>query len=114
MSLSEISIQEVMALEKLVNSDIVKRTYPMVDKIIVEYGGKTSTGVGNRLNLFVFLNDPNINRDNMYEKGFDPHYLIDYHIKNLVPYLGLDNPSILYSYDVFSPDGEKISSFMTT
>ena len=114
MSSSEISVQEIIALEKLVNSDIIKRIYPMVEKIIVEYGGKTSTGKFNSLDFNIILNDSNINRDNMYEEGFDPHYLMDYHIKNLMPYLGLDNPNILYSYNVFSPEGEKISSFITT
>ena len=85
MSSSEISVQEIIALEKLVNSDIIKRIYPMVEKIIVEYGGKTSTGKFNSLDFNIILNDSNINRDNMYEEGFDPHYLMDYHIKNLMP-----------------------------
>lgn len=42
-------------------------------------------------NIDIFLNDPKIvDSNSMYNADLDPHYLIDYHLTSLLPYLGID------------------------
>ena len=74
---------QISALEKLVNSKLITKIYPMIDEISVLYAEGT---IWIRINL----KDPSITKENMYEKGFDPHYLIDYHIRKLMKYLGFE------------------------
>ena len=74
---------QISALEKLANSKLITKIYPMIDEISVLYAEGT---IWIRINL----KDPGITKENMYEKGFDPHYLIDYHIRKLMKYLGFE------------------------
>jgi hypothetical protein len=55
----------------------------MIDEISVSY-------VEGILWIRINLKDPSITKENMYEKGFDLHYLIDYHIRKLMKYLGFE------------------------
>jgi hypothetical protein len=59
--------------------------------------------------LTIYLNDPAINKDNMYRSDFDPHYLADVHLKKLLPYLNI-NP-LLVNFDVRGTRGELIDSW---
>jgi hypothetical protein len=74
---------QISALEKLANSKLITKIYPMIDEISVLY-------VEGTIWIRINLKDPGITKENMYEKGFDPHYLIDYHIKKLMKYLGFE------------------------
>lgn len=98
----------IKGLNKLVNSDIIKDVYPMIDRIV--------SGIyrNNKfLEFEIYLNDPEITEKNMYEKGFDPHYLVGYHIKKLLPYLGLQDITNL-SFIVYGTDGESITYDQTS
>jgi hypothetical protein len=45
----------------------------------------------------------------MYEKGFDPHYLIDEHMIYLMKYVGVQRIDIKQIYvSVFGPDNQNI------
>jgi hypothetical protein len=66
---------------------------------------------GNRLlDVDIFLNDPTITEKNMYDNDFDPHYLVEYHIKNYARYLGIENKFVI-NFIVWGPDGDIISSW---
>lgn len=101
----------IKGLNKLVNSDIIKDVYPMIDRIvsgIYDQTSKFSYRNNKFLEFEIYLNDPEITEKNMYEKGFDPHYLVEYHIKKLLPYLGLQDITNL-SFIVYGTDGESIT-----
>ena len=57
----------------------------------------------------IFVNDPTITKENMYEKEFDPHYLVEHHIKQYLPYFNIDK-SVL-NFIVWDLDGNIITSF---
>jgi hypothetical protein len=100
-------------LEKLINSDLIKKVYPMVDHITVDiYKNPFNVFAKNDtvLNFEIYLNNPDIIEKNIYESGLDPHYLVDYHIKNLLPYIGLDEITAL-NFVVYGTDGEIISKW---
>ena len=63
-----------------------------------------------RFVLNIFLNDPTITKENMYEKDFDPHYLVDYHIKRYLPYFNIDK--VILKFIVWGPDGNIITSYI--
>lgn len=89
-------------LEKLANSDSIKKIYPMVDHIeISQYGSR-------RIGIDIFLNDGTITKENMYDKEFDPHYLVAYHLKNYYPYFGVENT--MSNFIVYGPDGDIVYS----
>jgi hypothetical protein len=74
---------QLIGLEKLLNSDTINKIYPMVDHIDIRMDEDFVTPRGNRLlDVDIFLNDPTITEKNMYDNDFDPHYLVEYHIKN--------------------------------
>ena len=91
-------------LSKIFSSHLIKSIYPMVDRIDV-YDVKE---VG-FLVFRIFLNDPKIDESNMYEKGMDPHYLIDVHGKKYLKYFGIDKKIGMVLY---SNDGEKLVEFL--
>jgi len=106
---------QIKGLEKLVNSSAIKDIYPMVDKIIVLYADIGALGFVKGLDILDFdiiLNDPSITQKNMYDKGLDPHYLVDYHIKNYLPYMGIDKEKVhLGRVIVWNPDLDIIFSW---
>lgn len=86
-------------ISKLVDQ-YIKPIYPMVDKIeLLEIG---DVGV-----IKIMINDDEINSDNMYSKGLDSHYLIDFHLKQYLPYLGIDKKTIIWV--AINPNGEVIA-----
>lgn len=103
---------KIKGLEKLVNSSAIKDIYPMVDQIDIHFNEEDQhvTGRGyQRLNIDIFLNNDNINKENMYDLEFDPHYLIDYHLKKYFPYFDIDKVAI--DFIVWNPNGEIIYSW---
>jgi hypothetical protein len=102
---------QLIGLEKLLNSDTITKTYPMVDHIDIRMDEDFITPRGNRrLDVDIFLNDPTITEKNMYDYDFDPHYLVEYHIKNYARYLGIENKYVI-NFIVWGPDGDIIHSW---
>lgn len=105
-----ISDFQIKGLEKLVNSSAIKDIYPMVDRIDIRYDGDLYNPRGwGGLEIDIFVNDPTITEENMYEKEFDPHYLVEYHIKQYFPYFNIDK--LILSFIVWNPDGDIIFSW---
>jgi hypothetical protein len=42
----------------------------------------------------------------MYDANFDPHYLIDFHLKKYLPYFNIDK--VRFDFIVWGPDGDII------
>lgn len=91
------------AFSKLINSDILKKIYPMLDHIDITRITDNPNFIGYDMSVNIFLNDSSITKHNMYEKDFDPHYLTDKYIKDLSKYLGLDMFNI--KFKLYGPDG---------
>jgi hypothetical protein len=86
--------------------------YPMVDTIDVKYDDQGASGYGidlPRLDIDIFLNDKTITKDNMYDKGFDPHYLVDVNMKKYYKYFDIDKVKV--NCIVWGPDGNIIYSW---
>ena len=78
------------AYSKLINSDIIKKVYPMVDHIdIVEFKKLPNLSTIYDLSVNIFVDDIDMTIENMYDSNFDPHWLTDHYLKNIAKYLGL-------------------------
>ena len=101
---------EIKGLEKLVNSSAIKDIYPMVDHIDIRYNGDKYAERGwGGLEIDIFVNDPTMTKENMYDKDFDPHYLVEYHIKKYFPYFDIDK--MVLNFIVWGPDENIIYSW---
>jgi hypothetical protein len=94
----------ISAFSKLINSDVIKDVYPMLERIeivdIVEHPHRMYEGYN--MNINIFLNDPSINEENIFQSDLDPLWLTDRHITDLSKYLGFRLYNIhfkLYGYD---------------
>jgi hypothetical protein len=94
------------AVTKIFNSDIVKNVYPMIDRIEINRMDYNINLMAYDMSVNVFLNDPTIDKNNMYSKNFDPHYLIQKYISELSKYFDLLLHNI--TFKVFGPDGDLI------
>lgn len=106
---------QIKALDKLVNSGIIKNIYPMIDKIEVDVlnpdksGPRLHFGRKPVINLKIFLNDPTITSENIWDSGdFDPFYLCDKYLRELLPYIGIDNNTTIIKFEVYSPESRLI------
>jgi hypothetical protein len=105
---------ELRSLNKIANSSLLKRIYPMVDRVDISYYGEGRVR-GRRADNYkvaVYLNDDTITHKNMYEKQFDPYYLLQHYIENeFFYYLGIPRGNFISSdnnqfyIEVYSPDG---------
>jgi hypothetical protein len=97
-------------LDKLLNSGIIHKIYPMIDRIetwVEDDGDIEDTWY--KIGIEIYLNDKSINKDNMYVKNFDPHYLVDKHVIDLLKFLSISKRDIEQVYiSVFGPDGNLI------
>lgn len=101
---------QVKGLEKLVNSGVIKDIYPMVDHIDIRYNGDKYAERGwGGFEIDIFVNDPTMTKENMYDKDFDPHYLVEYHIKKYFPYFDIDK--MVLNFIVWGPDENIIYSW---
>ena len=104
---------QIKGLEKLANSGIIKNIYPMVDHIKIHVNEdkqfKHHNWAPDTIDVDIFLNDPTITKENMYDREFDPHYLVEYHIKSYFPYFNLKN--LVIDYIVWGPDGDIVYSW---
>jgi hypothetical protein len=97
---------------RIFNSDYVKNIYPMIDNIDadVRWDGDEEFPFY-QLFITVKLNDPTITDKNMYEKGFDPHYLYDAHLEYLLKFLNINKNTATIQQvfiKVINKDGETI------
>lgn len=103
---------KIKGLEKILNSGSIKGIYPMIDRIEIyvneDEGGMTNRGY-NRLDFDIYLNDPSITKGNMYEMEFDPHYLINHHVKQYLPYFDINK--LVIDFIVWGPEGDIIYSW---
>jgi hypothetical protein len=95
---------------RLFNSEYIKGIYPMIDKIDTHVvSDEEEEFPFYTLFILVRLNDPTINNNNMYEKGFDPHYLINKHLNFMLKMTGINRRDILQiSIIVRGPNGEEV------
>ena len=100
---------QIKALEKLVNSGLIHNMYPMIDTIAVVVDNE-NRAFGKQypmVELVIKLNDPEINSKNIWDNTeFDPYYLVDKYLRELLPYIGINNNTTLVSFKVYSPDGK--------
>lgn len=94
----------INAYSKLINSDVLKSIYPMLDHISIDKIKDNPNFIGYDMSVNIILNDPTIDKNNMYSMNFDPHYLVEKHLKDLSKYLGLEFHRI--TFKLYSPDGE--------
>jgi len=76
--------------------------YPMIEHI----DAYDIEGI-NRLILRIYVSDPEMTKDNMYQKELDPYYLIDYHLKKYLPYFNIPR-NYKFGFVVVGPDGNII------
>jgi len=104
---------QINGLKKLFNSSVIKSIYPMVDRIGVEYDDQGASGFGvdlPRLDIDIHLNNPDIDKENMYDMGFDPFILVNQHLKRYLPYFNIDN--VIIDFIVWGPEDNVIGSFI--
>lgn len=93
------------SLTKLLNTEIFKDIYPMIDNVEVY-----DIDLINTLFLVIKVKDPEMTRDNMYQKGLDPHYLIDRHLVPLLPYFGVPRSKRI-GFKVLGPENNFIHNY---
>ena len=94
------------SLTKFLNNSGIKKIYPMIDNIEVY-----DVDMIDRIILRIHVNDPEMTYDNMYQKGLDPHYLIDYHIDKFLPYFSIPRTKKI-GFVVIGPDGKTIHNYI--
>ena len=108
-----LSGQELKSLNKLVNSSVLRRIYPMVDRVDISYTGDgTIRGIQvYKYKVAVYLNDDSITTENMYDKKFDPFFLLFHYISGeFLYYLGIPQGNNQFYIEVYSPDGSLVLS----
>ena len=103
---------QIKGLEKLANSGSINEIYPMVGHIEIQHEDTGASGFGidlDRVNVDIFLNDPNITSENMYDVELDPHYLVEHHLKQYFPYFDIKN--VIINFIVWGPYGDIIYSW---
>lgn len=92
-------------LSKLLSSDAVLKTHPMIEKVDVYVFDEVQM-----IYFRVLLNDNSITKKNMYEKGYDPHYLVDKYFYQLMKYFDIPQ-NFRYQIITVSPSGENIHDY---
>jgi hypothetical protein len=104
---------QIKGLEKLANSSVIKKIYPMVDNIKIHVNEdkhfKYQNWAPDTIDVDIFLNDPKIDESNMYDMELDPHYLIDHYLKEYFPYFNISNTMV--DFIVWGTEGNIIHSW---
>lgn len=98
-------------LNKLINSDYIKKVYPMIDRIETKVDSDNDFSLPfYEIYLKIYVNDPDmIDNRTMYERGLDPHYLVNQHMIYLLKHLNVSTRDINQIYIlVIGADGEVI------
>ena len=97
---------KIDALTKILNSSLITNIYPMVKEVKVD---KIDDDVLSSYMHLTIIVDGDITYDNMYKKEFDPHYMVDYHVKKLLPYVSIETNYI--GWDVYTTDGNYVAGY---
>ena len=102
---------QIKGLEKLLNSDVIKNIYPIDDKIEVHNSNKPLDVLEDTLHLNIYLNQP-IEYGDVFGNipQFDEHWMVDHHVRRLLPYLGIDNDKTLIRFSVFNTNMDMIKT----
>lgn len=93
---------QIKGLEKLLNSDVIKNIYPIIGKIEVQKSENPLENLEDTLHLNIYLNDPEANEENLWDEfNFDEYWVVDHHIRRLLPYLGIDNDKTSIRFSVY-------------
>ena len=99
------------SLTKFLNSseigNEILEIYPMITKIDVYDLEELISSII----LRIYVDDSEMTEKNMYEKGLDPHYLIDMHLAKYLPYFSVPR-STKIGFVVIGPDGKTIKSYL--
>lgn len=92
------------SLTKLMNNDLIKEIYPMIEKVeVYEWDFLIIVKIN--------VNDPEMTESNMYERGLDPHYLIDKHMSKFLPYYSVNKHKKI-GFVVVGVDGNVIDRWV--
>jgi hypothetical protein len=102
---------QIKGLEKLVNSDVIKSIYPIVGEIEVHNSENPFSVLEDTLHLNIYLNQP-IEYGDVFGNipQFDEHWMVDHHVRRLLPYLGIDNDKTLIRFSVFNTNMDMIKT----
>ena len=102
---------QIKGLEKLLNSDVIKNIYPIVDKIEVHNSNKPLDVLEDTLHLNIYLNQP-IEYGDVFGNipQFDEHWMVDHHVRRLLPYLGIDNDKTSIRFSVYDTNMDMIKT----
>ena len=96
-------------LDFLIGRSRIKKIYPMIDKIEteVEWDGDVKIPFY-EIDVNIYLNDNRIiTRENMYDRGLDPHYLVDKYMMRELKLVGINKREVSQVYiTVYNSDGE--------
>ena len=103
---------QIKGLEKLLNSGIIKSIYPIVGNIEVDYSENPVIGeLEGTLHLNIYLNEQIEQGDDLWDKfNFDEHWMVDHHIRKLLPYLGINNDKTSIRFNVYDTNMDMIKS----
>jgi hypothetical protein len=104
--MGEITKSQENAISKIVKSELITSIYPMIKDVEVKYLDSINT-----LLLKIYVDDIEMTSHNMYERGLDPHYLIDKHLAGIFPYLNIPR-NIKIGFTVIEPQGNSIHSYI--
>lgn len=97
-------------LDFIINSPKMKEIYPMIDN--VETDVIWDNDIENpfyKIHLVFYLNIPIKSTREMYDKNFDPHYLIDEYLIKYLNMVGVERRDISQIYiQVYDSNGELI------
>lgn len=97
-------------LDKLMNSDYIKQVYPMIDNIKtrVVWDGDEKYPFYD-ISVKIYVNDEDMTAFDMFEKGLDPYYLIDFYMIDLLKFVNVSRRELNQVYiRVIGPNGESI------
>lgn len=80
-------------LNLYLNSNLILPIYPMIEKLNAEVQKDEDDFF--KIYLEITLNTDNITSNNMYKNGFDPHYLVDKHMVDILKHLGVNKRDII-------------------
>jgi hypothetical protein len=102
---------QIKGLEKLLNSDVIKNIYPIVGEIEVHNSDNPFDVLENTLHLNIYLNEPIEHGDDLWDKfNFDEYWMVDHHVRRLLPYLGIDNDKTSIRFSVYDTNMDMIKT----
>ena len=81
----------------------------MVDEIKITDINIDGDKRDNFMDIEIIVDSPDMDYHNMYDMYFDPHYLVEHHIKSYFPYFDLKN--IAMDFIVWGPDENIVYSW---